>query len=228
MTTIDTYAIEGLFVGPARNRWPGKPASAIAKTAIKGPQSLTLTGFKKDQQADLAVHGGPEKAVHHYAADHYADWQAEGLIAPNTRPAAFGENISTTGLREDSAFIGDIFRLGTAIVQISQGRQPCWKLNLHTGQDRMAHLFQKTLRTGWYYRVLEAGHVCQGDQIQLIERVQPKWTVAAVTDARLTKHIAQNDAKELAELSELALGWRKAFSRMADGNLAEDTSKRLG
>ncbi len=228
MTAHDSYMIEGLFVGPARERWPGKPASAICKTAAEGPQSLTLTGFEMDQQADLTVHGGPQKAVHHYAADHYADWQAEGMIPTGTRPAAFGENISTHGLRETEVCIGDIFRLGTALVQISQGRQPCWKLNLHTEKDQMAHLFQKTLRTGWYYRVLEAGIVSQGDVIQLIERPQPEWSVATVTHARLNGQTARRTAKELAQLSELATGWRKAFARIAEGNLNEDTSKRLG
>lgn len=228
MPASNTHKVEGLFVGQSRHRWAGKPASSIDKFPASGRQSLTLIGFEKDQQADLTVHGGPDKAVHHYAADHYAAWQAEGFIAAGTQLGAFGENISTYGLLETEVCIGDIFRFGTALVQISQGRQPCWKLNLHTENDQMAYLFQKTLRTGWYYRVLEVGIVARGDEIRLVERPQPKWTVAQVTHARLTKKAAPSEARALAQLPELAEGWRWAFSALADGTLKEDTSKRLG
>ncbi|SFT62667.1 MOSC domain-containing protein [Sedimentitalea nanhaiensis] len=223
----DTCTVQGLFTGRVRPRWPDRPASAIHKTAVAAPQTLTPTGFQADQQADLAVHGGADKAVHHYAADHYADWQSEGLIAPGTTPAAFGENISTLGLVETNVCIGDIFRLGTALVQISQGRQPCWKLNAHTGQDRMAYLFQKTRRTGWYYRVLETGQVAPGDSIALQERPNPHWSVAEVTHARLTHRIAPDRALALSRVAELAQGWSAAFARMATGDGAEDTGPRL-
>ena len=91
---------------------------------------LTKTGFKTDQQADLKVHGGLEKAVHHYAADHYSAWRQEVDDEPDIfKPGGFGENISTIGMTENTLCIGDVFRMGTALVQISQGRQPCWKLN---------------------------------------------------------------------------------------------------
>ncbi|MFV2052345.1 MOSC domain-containing protein [Aliiroseovarius sp. YM-037] len=228
MTKASEYVVQGVFVGRATARWPGRPPSAIHKSAVDAPQSLGLHGFENDQQADLAVHGGAEKAVHHYAGDHYAAWQAEGLMKPGTHPAAFGENISTVGLVEEDVCIGDIFRLGRALVQVSQGRQPCWKLNAHTGHDNMAYQFQKTRRTGWYYRVLEVGKVAVGDQISLIERPQPKWSVAEVTHLRLTKRVSPADAAVLGDMPELATGWRTAFARMADGTLDEDTSKRLG
>tara|TARA_R110002051_G_scaffold315152_1_gene393141 strand:+ start:55748 stop:56446 length:699 start_codon:yes stop_codon:yes gene_type:complete len=227
MKLLEACTISGLFTGSAQARWPGKPASAINKSAVQHPRMLTLTGFEGDQQADLKVHGGPDKAVHHYAAEHYANWQAEGLIPPGTRPAAFGENISTTGLTEHNVCIGDIFRLGEALVQVSQGRQPCWKLNAHTGQDQMAFLFQKTLRTGWYYRVLETGMVACGDDVTLAERPHPQWSVARVTHARLNQQAAKRDANELASLEALAPGWRKAFAMIAERGLKEDTSKRL-
>lgn len=227
MSLLEPCTIAGLFVGPARARWPGKPASAIHKSAVQQARLLTLTGFDGDQQADLKVHGGPDKAVHQYAAEHYANWQDEGLIAPGTRPAAFGENISTTGMTEHNVCIGDIFRMGKALVQVSQGRQPCWKLNAHTGQAQMAYLFQQTLRTGWYYRALETGPVAAGDTIILTDRLHPQWSVARVTHARLNSQAATPDAKELAQLEGLASGWRKAFAMIADGSLNEDTSKRL-
>ena len=228
MTPSLSSTIEGLFVGKVTDRWPGKPPSAIQKDPANGPQDIGIHGFLQDVQADLKVHGGADKAIHHYAHDHYAAWQTEGLIPAGTLPAAFGENISTTGLTEDTLCIGDILKLGTATVQISQGRQPCWKLGLHTGQDKMPYLFQKTERTGWYYRVLDEGAVGVGDRITLVERPQPNWTVRQVTQARLTKRIIPNDAALLADMPELAAGWRQAFAKMAAGQFKEDTSERLG
>ncbi|WP_306113822.1 MULTISPECIES: MOSC domain-containing protein [unclassified Roseovarius] len=228
MTGINPSSrIDGIFFGKVTNRWEGRGPSAIGKTPVKGPQEIDEFGFLDDEQADLEHHGGAEKAIHHYATEHYQDWMTEGAIPSGTAPAAFGENIATRGMTEWTLCIGDKLRLGTAVVQISQGRQPCWKVSEHTKNEKMAYLFQKTSRTGWYYRVLETGVAAQGDQISLIERPQPKWSVARVTSARLTRRVTQHDAEVLAMLPELADGWRKAFVRMAEGNMQEDTSSRL-
>lgn len=218
--------IDGVFIGKISNRWEGRDPSAIGKTLVSGPQDINEFGFVVDEQADRENHGGADKAIHHYAADHYCDWITEGEIPAGTTPAAFGENIATTGLTEWTLCIGDKLRLGTAIVQISQGRQPCWKVSEHTKNKRMAYLFQKTSRTGWYYRVLEAGVAGAGDQVTLLERTQPNWSVARVTSARLTRRVSLQDAEALATLPELADGWRLAFRRMAEGNHHEDTSSR--
>ncbi|SPJ30840.1 MOSC domain-containing protein [Falsiruegeria mediterranea] len=228
MTLPDLSAeIGGIFLGSIQGRWEGKPPSAIQKDQAFGRQAITLTGFSDDAQADLTVHGGEDKAIHHYALDHYAAWKNEGQMAAGTKPAAFGENIATTGLTEENLCIGDILKLGTATVQISQGRQPCWKLGLHTGNEKMPYLFQKTGRTGWYYRVLETGTAAAGDRITLIERRNPDWSVLRVTRARLTRRVSPEEAQALAELTDLAIGWRQAFARMAGGDTKEDTSARL-
>ena len=121
--------IENIFLGTVEERWPGKAPSAIHKSCAAGAQAIEAHGFTADAQADLKVHGGADKAIHHYTADHYPFWRSEGHLPTSTIPAAFGENISTFGLTEDTVCIGDIFTLGSAVVQISQGRQPCWKLN---------------------------------------------------------------------------------------------------
>lgn len=227
MTEI-ACTIEGVFVGKVQNRWPGKAPSAIHKTRASGAQQVNLLGFEKDAQADLSVHGGVDKAIHHYAADHYPLWEAEQDIAPGSVPAAFGENISTYGMTESDLCIGDVFQMGSAVVQISQGRQPCWKLNRHTDNPKMAFRFQQTGRTGWYYRVLEAGHVEAGDEMHLMDRPNERWTVYRVTRARLTRQIGREDALILADMPELAAGWRDAFRKFAAGKLREDTSSRLG
>lgn len=219
--------IELLCVGQVEERWPGRPPSAIAKRPTGDRVKVTASGLALDSQADLSVHGGPEKAIHHYAADHYPAWRSE-LARDDLQPGGFGENISTSGLTEDILCIGDILTVGTATVQVSQGRQPCWKLNAHTNEKRMAALFQKTARTGWYYRVLEPGTVKQGDTISLVERLWPEWTVQRVTQARLTRRIGSEAAATLSRLPALSESWRTAFARISEKDFSEDTTARLG
>lgn len=220
--------VVGLYVGQVRQPWSGKPGSAIAKELVDCPQQLGREGFEMDAQADLKVHGGPDKAVHHYAADHYGAWRSElGDPAQGFGPGRFGENIATFGMTEADLCIGDLLRLGSAVVEVSQGRQPCWKLNAHTGIKTMAALFQETARTGWYYRVLEPGLVGVGDTIKRMECPNPGWTVERVTRARLDAHLDQKTAAQLAELPRLASGWADAFRRKADRQDREDTSARL-
>lgn len=219
--------IDNLFFGKIEDRWDGRPPSAIGKTVVAGLRQIEAHGFVEDAQADLDNHGGAEKAIHHYPSDHYAAWITEGVIPEGTVPAAFGENIAAYGMTEDTVCIGDILKLGTATVQVSQGRQPCWKVAEHTKNPLMAYLFQKTGRTGWYYRVLKQGDAGGGSEITLIERMQPDWTVRRVTQARLFRNPSRADANTLAELPELAQDWRDAFAKMAQGDVSEDTSRRL-
>lgn len=218
--------IDALYIGAAAERWPGKAPSAILKEPAEGALEVTLTGLAGDQQADLTVHGGPEKALHHYAGEHYALWREE-LGRDDLHPGGFGENISTHGLTEADVSIGDVFRLGTAVVQIAQGRQPCWKLSAHTREERMAHLFQKTGRTGWYYRVLEPGRAEAGDGFERIERPTPAWSVKRVTSARLRRDADAEALAALVALETLSADWRAAFAKMAGGDRAENTDRRL-
>ncbi|WP_412051315.1 MOSC domain-containing protein [Hoeflea sp. Naph1] len=220
--------ILGLYVGQPRERWAGKPPSAIGKHPTDTAQELTDTGFVDDQQADLKVHGGLEKAVHHYAAEHYPTWRSElGAVADGFGPGRFGENISTRGMTEANLCIGDVLAMGSAVVEISQGRQPCWKLNAHTGIQTMAALFQQTVRTGWYYRVLEPGAVRVGDEVRRLECPNPDWSVERVTRARLDPRVEPEIAAELAELPRLAGGWAEAFRNKARRDYREDIAARL-
>lgn len=221
-----TAKIAGIFTGKARHRWEGKPQSAISKLRTQDRLRVGECGLEGDEQADLSVHGGPGKAIHHYPVDHYEVWADE--IGGNSlfAPGGFGENISTSGMTEADVCIGDIFNLGSAVVQISQGRQPCWKLAAHTGVKRLPFLVQKTLRTGWYYRVLEAGYLVQDDRLELTARPHPEWTVEAVTRCRFDGRIETHLALALSELPALAPGWRDAFVNRARKR-TENTDKRL-
>ena len=221
-------AILGLYVGKAKQRWQGKPPSAIAKFDANGAQQAIETGFISDAQADLRLHGGPDKAVHHYPADHYSTWQAQKFETSFAfRPGSFGENLSTAGVVESDVCLGDIFELGTARVQISQGRQPCWKLNLHSRVPEMAKLLQQSGKTGWYYRVLQQGEVKVGDKLKLIERPLESWPLDRLIAARFDKELHRAIAKELCELPELAKNWRQYFYKRAFSEFVEDHQPRL-
>ncbi len=228
ITPPASVSVTGLFIGKAMHRWPGRAASAIGKSRTMETLALGPHGFEKDQQADLAVHGGADKALHHYAADHYASWAAEKPeLVQKFVPGGFGENISATGFTEENLCIGDILTLGSATIQISQGRQPCWKLNAHMEDETMANRFQKTGLTGWYYRVLEPGHVATGDTLKLMERPCPAWPLSRAIAARFDPRLPIDVAAELAALPQLAANWREAFAKKSQRGFSENTDARL-
>lgn len=208
---------------------PGSEAlSGIAKTPVDRPLTLGAEGFEDDEQADRRVHGGIEKAVHHYPRDHYPTWRAElGALPPLTAPGGFGENLSTTGLTETEVAVGDVFRLGGALLQVSQGRQPCWKLNLRFGVPDMARRVQETGRSGWYYRVLQPGMVAPGDRLELIDRLAPDWTLHRLWRALYVDRMNLAELQGIAALDVLAEGWRKYAIRRLESRRVEDWSARL-
>lgn len=224
----DGLTLSAIFLGKAAVHWDGRPASAIVKEPFDGKQWVTKTGICGDEQADLSVHGGPEKALHHYAADHYQFWKEEiPGGADKFAPGGFGENLSTTGLTEELLCIGDIIRIGGAVVQVSQGRQPCWKLSAHVGREDMAARFQKSGRTGWYYRVLQEGFIQPGDPIALLERLQPGWRLSMVIAARFDPRLTPTLAKELSMVEGLSASWRSGFARKFGPAYVEDVAPRL-
>lgn len=216
--------IDTLFIGKLAPLGPRSVPSGIAKNKVTGPQHVTLTGLEGDQQGDTRHHGGPEKAVHHYPREHYSAWLGDGLVAD---APGFGENISTQGMTETDICIGDIYRLGTAMLQVSQGRQPCWRLNARFGRPDMAYLVQKTARTGWYYRVLEEGEIAAGDPFLLQRRPQPEWPLSRVIDLLYTRTLDMDALQELAGLPELATSWRDLAARRITTRTVEDWDRRL-
>jgi len=205
------YAIDAVLTGKARVFGDKGEPSAIAKTPVTGPLRVGPLGIAGDEQADLTVHGGTDKAIHHYPRDHYA-WWADALDDHELlgAPGAFGENISTAGLVEQEACIGDRYRLGSALVEISQGRQPCWKLGHRFGVASVPATVVRTQRSGWYYRVVEDGVVMAGDRLELVGRPLPDWSVARVFGLLIGGAGKREPAalRELAEMDVLAETWR--------------------
>jgi MOSC domain-containing protein YiiM len=191
--------------------------SAIVKLPVEGNIPVGLPGLQGDEQADLVHHGGRDKAIHHYPFDHYPEWRSElGGHPLLGQPGAFGENISTLGLVEQDVCIADVFRLGTALVEVSQGRQPCWKLGHRFGNPDVTARVVATRRSGWYYRVLEPGHVASGDVLELLERPLPDWSVARVFGLLIGGDGKREPAalRALAELQVLAEPWRRRASEL--------------
>lgn len=199
--------IHTVLTGKARP-FRGDEASAIGKRPVAGAVAVGALGLAGDEQADRSVHGGIDKAIHHYPADHYPHWRSRLGDAPLLDTAgAFGENISTIGLDEHNVCLGDRFRLGSALVEVTQARQPCWKLDHRFGAKGVMAEVVASRRTGWYYRVLEPGTVQAGDALALVERPFAGWPLASLfalliggeARARLADLSALRDIPVLAE-----------------------------
>lgn len=202
--------------------------SAIVKKPVAGKQKLTFIGLEGDEQANKRHHGGVDKAVHHYSFDHYEYWREDiGDAAVLRAAGAFGENFSTYGQNEMTIAVGDVFRIGSALVEVSQGRQPCATLNIYFGIADMARRMQLTGRTGWYYRVLEEGFVAAGDEISLVERRSPEWTLARLHHYFYEDTLNREALEEIAALPPLSQGWRALAQKRLHDNAVEDWSKRL-
>lgn len=236
MNAVDhrIFTVDAVLTGkiaPLGDDLSGK-TSAIGKTPVGGRVWLGETGLEGDQQAELKHHGGPEKALHHYPFDHYAMWRHEwqagapGLATLDGR-GAFGENISSCGLTEADVCVGDVYRIGGAIVQVSQPRQPCWKLNLRFGRADMSRAVQNTRRTGWYYRVLEAGEIGAGDTIERLARPHAQWSVERLLRVFYVDRDDRQALADMVQLDTLSASWRKTAARRLESGEVESWSKRL-
>lgn len=198
--------------------------SGFNKEPIVGEVQVSRLNITGDGQADLEHHGGPDKAINVYPAEHLSLWEAQlGIELPH---GSFGENFTTSGLVESKVCIGDIFQIGQVTVQISQPRQPCWKLARRWRIKDLAVQVERTGRTGWYFRVMEEGPLSAPADITLLERPFPQWTVA---EANEIMHHRKQDAKAagaLAGCPALSESWRTTLSRRAD-KIIDDDSPRL-
>jgi MOSC domain-containing protein YiiM len=231
VSVASSPVIAAVLCGEVRPFGPAGRSSAIDKKPVAGRSRISKVGLATDRQADLRVHGGPEKALHHYPREHYALW-ADELATPLSAerlaaPGAFGENLSTMGITEADVCIGDVWRLGTALVQVSQARQPCWKLNVRFGIDDMALRVQDTGRTGWYYRVLEEGEVAANDRLELVERPHADWPLARLLDLLYRDKLNIAALQVVAEMTVLADSWRKIARRRLETAAVEDWGKRV-
>ncbi|MFN8374449.1 MAG: MOSC domain-containing protein [Anaerolineae bacterium] len=152
-------------------------STGIYKSPVEGRVFLGFLNLEGDGQADLSVHGGRNKAVMVYSADHYPLWRAELPDVDFSGYGAFGENFTVSGMTEDNVCLGDIYQIGDAIVQVTQPRQPCWKLAQRLQTRTIGALVIKSGRSGWYLGVMQEGYVEAGQTFTLLERSYPDWTI---------------------------------------------------
>jgi len=172
---------------------------------------LSLLNLAGDGQADLEVHGGPDKAVYAYPSEHLATWAEE--LGEGLGDAPFGENLSTVGILERDVGIGDVWQWGSAILQVSQPRWPCFKLSMLRDRDDIGVSFRRSGRTGWYLRVLEPGEVPAGGPIELAQRDAAGLSVLDAHLAMLDRHMTPERLREVAGHPSLAEQWSTPLLR---------------
>lgn len=182
--------------------------SGFFKDPVTTPVALSFFNLDGDEQADLENHGGRDKAICCYAAEHYPSWR-EALAQLDMPFGAFGENFTLDGVNEETICIGDQYTIGTATVEVSQPRQPCWKLGRRWRIKELPAVVIETGRTGWYLRVLQPGTVAAGEELKLVTRPLPEWTIARANEIFYRgKHDADASAA-LGSVELLAESWRE-------------------
>ena len=177
------------------------------KRPIAGSARVTTLGIVGDSVADTRLHGGPNKAILCYAAAHYAVWAVDHPQL-NMGAGALGENLTIDGADENSVCIGDRYELGTCRVEVSQPRQPCWKIARRWGVKTLTKEVAQTGRTGWYVRVIQAGSITADQPLELTDRPNPTWSVARLNDIMFGREIDRMAVDELMGIAELSESWK--------------------
>lgn len=198
---------------PREIDWKGKTIrTSIFKEPVQGRVRLEALNFVGDEQADLSVHGGPQKAVYGYASEHYDFWQQQ-LPGVHLPWGVFGENLTTEGLLEEEINIGNRYQLGSAVVMVTQPRIPCYKLGIRFGRDDIVKRFLKSGRPGFYFSVIQEGEVGAGDALELVYREAADVTVADILRLYVTDKQNLSLTQRAVQVAALADGWRDYFQR---------------
>ena len=218
--------IAGLFTGKVGTL--GKIVSAINKQAVGNTLYLSKLGLAGDECADNQHHGGIERALHQYPAEHYEHWQAQ---YPNAKRAwlapGMGENISSYGMTETNVYIGDQYKLGEAIIEVSQPRSPCFKLNEQWGLTDFSEAMQQQGRCGWLYRVLQPGDVSFDNDLVLISREKSALSVKKVCDYFFNQPLNKAGLEALLTQEKLSDNWKTHVTKRLQNNQVENWCFRL-
>ena len=196
---------------PREVTWKGRTVTTgIFKAPVSDRVMVRSLNLEGDGQADLTVHGGADKAVYVYPFEHYDYWRSE-LPDIELTPGIFGENFTVTGLREDELNIGDRFQIGSVELRVTQPRLPCYKLGIRFGRADMVKRFLASRRTGFYFRVLQAGEVGAGDTVERVSRDDNNITVADITQLYVREQANPELLHRAAQLEALPEIWRDHF-----------------
>jgi MOSC domain-containing protein YiiM len=198
---------------PREIEWKGKMVrTSIFKSPVSGRIRVAQLNLDGDQQSDLSVHGGIDKAVYAYPSEHYSFWRQE-LSGIDLPWGAFGENFTTAGLVEETVHIGDRFRLGSAEFVVTQPRMPCFKLGIRLNRPDIVKRFLQSGRTGFYFAVLKEGEVTAGNTIDLLKRDENGITVADIVKLYGRDATNQDLLQRVSELPSLPQSWRDYFRK---------------
>lgn len=201
---------------PATITWGERTfQTSIYKYPTTDQLSVTTLNLAGDQQADLTVHGGLDKAVYAYDAAHYAYWQQQLPAHTDWAHGLFGENLTTVGLLDNEVRIGDVFQVGSVLLRAVQPRFPCFKLNARFNDRFMAKKFSDAVRCGIYFRVVEEGRVRAGDSIKLIDEAPDDVTIRDVADWYFGKTTDADALGRLLALPHLPKSLKSQFRRRA-------------
>jgi MOSC domain-containing protein YiiM len=189
--------------------------TGIFKKPVSGPVELRTLNLDGDRQADLSVHGGPNKAVYGYPSEHYPYWQQE-LPGIDLGWGLFGENFTTEGLTEDDLHVGDRFRIGSSVVMVRQPRTPCYKLAAKFKREDMIERFLRSGRSGFYFSVEHEGTVAAGDSLELLGRNESGITVSEVNRLFVREKYNQDLLHKAISTAELPETWRDYFVERLD------------
>jgi len=188
----------------------GTVKTGIFKQPVQGAIRVHRLNLDGDKQADLSVHGGPDKAVYAYPVEHYAYWRGE-LPDRELSWGNFGENLTTEGLDERVVQIGDRFRMGTVELVVTQPRLPCYKLGIRFTRPDMVKRFLESRRTGFYFAVAQEGELSGGDAIELVARQAKSLTVAEITRLYAFQKDDHEMLQRAVQLEPLPENWRSYF-----------------
>lgn len=191
--------------------------TGIFKHPVSGPIAVGRINLDGDRQADLVNHGGPDKAICAYSADHYDHWRRALDISPFVH-GAFGENFTIRRLTEEDVCIGDVYAIGNVRVQVSQPRQPCWKLARKWRIKDLAERVIASGRTGWYFRVLDEGTVAPGLPLRRLERPHPEWSITAANLVMHGRPIDRLASARLAGVPLLSASWKATLTARASAS----------
>lgn len=189
--------------------------TSIFKSPVSGPVAARRHNLAGDRQSDLSVHGGEYKAVYAYAAEHYDWWEAE--LGRDLEPASFGENLTIRGLSEIPVSVGDVFRMGSAELEATAPRLPCFKLGIRFANEQMVRAFAESRRYGSYFRVLTEGEIEAGASVERIHADPEGILVSEIARVTLFDRFDTAIVERLAGHGRLDPSWRDHFRRKLDG-----------
>jgi MOSC domain-containing protein YiiM len=204
--------------------WKGMTVlTGIFKEPVDGPVMISELNLAGDKQADLTVHGGSEKAIYAYPVEHYEYWRKE-LAEVSFSSGTFGENLTTEGLREDTLYIGDLLRLGSAVLMVTQPRMPCYQLELRFDRDDMIKRFLKGGRSGFYFSVIESGEVSAGSKVEILARDPNQVSVSDIVGLYLGQKRDLQLLERATFVSALPENWKAGLLLRARTHVSDSHS----